>query len=217
MNEGKGQTVYDWSGNGNHGTLGSTPGVDDNDPTWTQGMFGAGRALAFSGDDIVTVPRDASLEPKRLTVSSWVRSAGSPGAWRYIVAKGSDACEAASYGLYTGRDGGLAFYVFDGSAYHVSPAAPATVWDGGWHNAAGTFDGSKVRLFVDGRQVGTGTAVPSGTAIEYPLADGSGGIGGYPQASCPLTLSGDIDTVRIWNQALPIELYWAIARSFFNR
>jgi Concanavalin A-like lectin/glucanases superfamily len=217
MNEGQGQTVYDWSGNRNHGTLGSTSAVEDNDPTWTQGMFGSGRALAFNNNDIVTVPRDRSLEPRRLTVSTWIRGDGSPGAWRYIVSKGSDACEAASYGLYTGRDGGLAFYIYDGAEFHVSAEAPATVWDGRWHNAAGTFDGSKVRLFVDGRQVGPATAVPAGTAIEYPLANGSGGIGGYTDASCGLTLNGDIDTVRIWNQALPIEFYWAIARSLFQR
>jgi hypothetical protein len=30
-------------------------------------------------------------------------------------------------------------------------------------------------------------------------------------------LEGDIDTVRIWNQALPIQFYWAIARSLFQR
>jgi hypothetical protein len=216
MNEGQGQTVYDWSGNGNHGTLGSTPAVEDNDPAWTQGMFGAGRALAFGNQDIVTIARDPSLEPKRLTVSSWVRAPRSPGRYLYVVAKGAQDCETASYGLYTGRDGGLAFYVYDGTQFYVSPEAPASVWDSAWHNAAGTFDGSKVRLFVDGRQVGSGTPVPAGTAIAYPLAESSGGIGGYP-GSCALTLEGDVDTVRIWNQALPIDLYWAIARSLFNR
>jgi concanavalin A-like lectin/glucanase superfamily protein len=217
MNEGKGQTVYDWSGNGNHATLGSTPGVDANDPTWTQGLFGAGRALAFDNDDIVTVPRDGSLEPKRLTVSTWLRGPTPPGSFRYIVAKGSQGCEAASYGLYTGVNSGLAFYVFDGTNYYVSPEAPQSVWNNAWHNAAGTFDGSKVRLYVDGRQVGSGTPVPAGTTIAYPLANGSGGIGGYTDPACSLTLRGDIDTVRIWNQALPIEFYWAIARSLFNR
>jgi hypothetical protein len=216
MNEGKGQTVYDWSGNGNHGMLGTTPDVDANDPTWTQGIFGAGHALAFDNEDIITIPRDSSLEPSRLTVSSWLRGATSQSAFKYIVAKGAEACEAASYGLYTGRGGGIAFYVFDGTSYYVSPEAPATVWDNRWHNAAGTFDGKKVRLYVDGRQVGSGTPVPAGTTIAYPLDDGTGGIGGYP-GDCPLTLEGDIDTVRIWNQALPVDLYWAIARSLFNR
>jgi hypothetical protein len=32
----------------------------------------------------------------------------------------------------------------------VSPqASTASVWNGAWHNAAGTFDGSKVRLYID--------------------------------------------------------------------
>ena len=39
-------------------------------------------------------------------------------------------------------------------------AGPASVWDGKWHHVAGTFDGSTVRLYVDGVQVGTGTPAP---------------------------------------------------------
>ena len=39
INEGRGQTVYDWSGYGNHGRLGSTPGADANDPSWIKGIF----------------------------------------------------------------------------------------------------------------------------------------------------------------------------------
>ncbi len=217
MNEGKGQTIYDWSGNGNHGTLGSTSGVDANDPSWTDGRFGAGRALAFSDEDIVTIADDPSLEPKRLTVSTWVRSPEPPGQFRHIVAKGSNACDAASYGLYTGHNNNIAFYIYDGTSFYVSPEGPAGIWDNNWHNVAGTFDGSRVRLFVDGRQVGSGTPVPAGTKIAYPLAQGSGTIGGYPDPACALTLRGDVDTVRIWNEALPISLYWTIARSLFNR
>jgi len=217
MNEGQGQTIYDWSGNGNHGMLGVTPGVDDNDPTWTGGIHGAGRALAFADEDIVTIAGNRSLEPKRLTVSTWVRAPKSPDAYAYIVSKGSEACEGASYGLYTGREGGLAFYVSDGTNVYVSPTVPATVWDNTWHNAAGTFDGSRVRLYLDGRQIGSGTPVPAGTQIAYPEAGGAGGIGGYPDRACALTLHGDVDTVRIWNQALPIDLYWRILRSLFQR
>ena len=48
MNEGQGQTIYDWSGNKNHGTLGTTPGVDDQDPTWTTGVFGSPAARCSS-------------------------------------------------------------------------------------------------------------------------------------------------------------------------
>jgi hypothetical protein len=30
-------------------------------------------------------------------------------------------------------------------------------------------------------------------------------------------MRGDIDTVRIWNQALPVDLYWALFRSLLGR
>jgi hypothetical protein len=47
MNEGSGQVVRDWSGHGNNGTLGNSPGVDSQDPTWIPGVF-AGSALRFA-------------------------------------------------------------------------------------------------------------------------------------------------------------------------
>ena len=74
-----------------------------------------------------------------------------------------------------------------------------------------------MRLYVDGKQVGSGTAVPAGTAIAYPTGEGSGSFGDFADPSCGLALTGDIDTVRIWNQALPVDLYWALLRSLFSR
>ena len=53
-----------------------------------------------------------------------MRAEGSPGRWRYIVARGAQDCLAGSYGLYSGEAGGLAFYVFDGDRYVLSPTAP---------------------------------------------------------------------------------------------
>ena len=45
FDEGTGQTLLDHSGHVNNGTLGSTTGVDTNDPTWTA------QGLSFSGVD----------------------------------------------------------------------------------------------------------------------------------------------------------------------
>ena len=53
MNEGKGQLVRDWSGNGNNGQLGSTAGVDANDPSWIRGIYGWSYGLHFSGNQFV--------------------------------------------------------------------------------------------------------------------------------------------------------------------
>src|ERR1700742_1280078 len=55
MYEGSGQVVHDLSGHGNNGQLGSTPGVDDNDPSWIKGVL-FGSALHFDGRDFVRIP-----------------------------------------------------------------------------------------------------------------------------------------------------------------
>jgi Concanavalin A-like lectin/glucanases superfamily len=215
MNEGKGQVVRDWSGHGNNGQLGSTPGVDANDPTWIKGLFSWSYGLHFDGSDFVSIPDSNSLEPQELTVSAWFRGAGSPGAAKYLVAKGSNQCVSASYGLYTATGGGMAFYVGNGldyGAYTMSPEAPASVWDGKWHNASGTYDGNFVRLFIDGKEVGSGTA--GSTPVDYGLPSGNSHLGGYV-GSCDLTFSGDLDEVSIWSKALPVADIWKRAALFF--
>lgn len=219
LNDGSGQTVRDWSGRGNHGYLGSTKVADANDPTWIRGVF-LGSALRFDGlDDFVTIPDSPALEPSRLTVSAWVRSTGTPGRLKYVLAKGANECRSSAYGLYTGDGGGVAFYISAVDTFHVSPEAlPADVWDGTWHNVAGTFDGATVRLFVDGEQVGDGTAAP--VSISYEGTAENGMLGSYPGGNTcfgqQLTLAGDIDGVQIWSQALPVADIWRTLRSLLT-
>jgi len=212
LNEGRGQVVRDWSGNGNHGRLGSTSGVDANDPTWIRGLFFWSSALRFDGDDFVSIPDSSDLESQQLTVSAWFRGTGSPGQFKYLIAKGSDQCEAASYGLYTGEGGGLAFYVAQEGGFGKSEEAPASVWDGRWHNAAGTYDGGVVRLFIDGKQIGAG--VPATTPVQYGVPDGNANLGAY-LGTCDLAFTGDLDQVSIWRKALPVADIWRRAAVFF--
>jgi hypothetical protein len=203
LNEGRGQTIYDWSGYGNHGTLGSTPGVDANDPAWIKGIF-YGSALNFGGDDFVSIPNSASLQPQQFTISLWVRAPQSPGQFKYLLAKGSDACYAASWGMWTGTNGGLEFYVFDGNNFVRSNSAVNGIWDGKWHNVTGTWDGTRATLFLDGKSTGLGQ---SGTGPVYSIPDGTATFGGY-RGSCDLLFTGDIDQVMLFDKVLPIEQIW---------
>jgi hypothetical protein len=196
--EGSGQVVHDFSGYGNNGQLGSTSGVDANDPTWIS-VNPFIRAMHFGGNQWVSIPSSPVLQPKTITVAALVRAPISPGQWSYVFSKGGFSCTAASYGLYTGFGGGLAFYISDGVNFALSPEAPPTVWNGKWHFVVGTFDGSMLRLFVDGVQVGSGT--PTSLAIAYGLASASPFIGAY-RGSCDLTFRGDIGQVSVWNGAL---------------
>jgi Concanavalin A-like lectin/glucanases superfamily len=202
MFEGQGQIVHDFSGMGNNGVLGTSAAVEASDPTWIRGgLFGA---LHFAGGQFVTVPASASLSPAKVTVLGLVRGSGSPGQWRYVFSKGALQCTNGSYGLYTGFGGGLAFYVANGlNSFIVSPEAPTSIWNGKWHVVAGSFDGTTVRLFVDGAEIGSGTTVSLPFAIAYGLPSDQSTIGQY-NGGCDLSFTGDIDEVSVWSAALPM-------------
>lgn len=195
LNEGAGATATDSSGYGDNGAvLGSA--------AWVSGPGGG--ALRFDGAQArVRVPDAPQLDPTSVvSVSAWIQRVGSPGAFKYVLAKGGAACIAASYGLYSGPLGGLQFYISRGrgTVYARSSDAGQSVWDGQWHLVVGTFDGTAIRLYVDGSEIGTGTIYPG--PIEYQLPDANDlFIGAY--ASCGgKNFDGAISNVRVWNTAL---------------
>jgi hypothetical protein len=194
LDEGNGLRVADNSGNGNNGVL--SGGV-----TWVPGV--SGTALSFDGTGQVKIADNKALEPQSaVTVSAWVRHAGSPGDFAYVLAKGANGCVAASYGLYSGPDGGLQFYVSRGrgAVYARSPDAGTGIWDGKWHFVVGTYDGNTIQLYVDGTQIGSGSTWPG--SLEYVLANSNDFyIGNYPGCA-DHEFVGAIDEVTVWNRAL---------------
>jgi hypothetical protein len=208
LNEGKGAIARDSSGHHNEGHL-------EGLAQWASGRFQG--ALSFNGNaSAVDVPGSSSLEPAAVSVSVWVNGSASPGAYKYIVAKGANACLAASYGLYTGANGGLEFYVSsnEGLSWTISPDAGSSVWNGQWHDVVGDYNGSSVKLYVDGREIGSGTPTNASIAYKLPLSNDLA-IGDYP--ACPgLDFKGGIDEVKIFNRALnPLEIAAGYALSRF--
>lgn len=211
--EGNGQTIHDISGYGNSGRLGKTDAPDAHDAEWVRGILGINRALRLDGNDFVAIPEAASLRAQRVTVEAWVRAPKSPGLFKYVIVKGGDRCEAGSFGLYTSSNGGLAFYVYDGKKWWRSPMAGTRVWDDNWHHVAGSYDGKAVRLYVDGRQIGTGT--PYSGPVEYDLPSRTLYIGAY-RGSCDLTFKGDVDELRVWSADLRIDAIWDRISALLN-
>jgi hypothetical protein len=197
LNEGSGTVVADSSGFDPPGNGTLSDGV-----SWTSGPGGS--ALSFNGTTgQVRVLDVGRFEPsKTVSVAAWVARVGSPGDYRYIVSKGATGCIAASYGLYTGPNGGLMFYVNNGNGftYTQSPDAGANVWDGRWHLVVGTYDGNAVHLYVDGAEIGSGT--PNTGRIVYGDPNGNDlFIGAYPSCTNE-DFNGTLSDVRIWNRAL---------------
>ena len=194
FDEGSGSVAHDASGHGNNGVI-------MGDAQWVSGFSGS--ALSFDGSTgRVRVPDNASLDPTAaVSVTAWVRATEPQGDYNYLIAKGASGCRAASYGLYTGPNGGLMFYVARdrGQSYTRSPDGGRGVWNGQWHFVVGTYDGSSVRLYLNGSQIGTGT--PHTGPIDYNFPDSDLFIGHYN--TCPgLDFNGRIDIAQVYNRAL---------------
>ena len=206
MNEGKGQTVRDWSGNGNNGQLGSTAGVDANDPTWIRGIYGWSSGLHFDGNQFVQIPDSNDLEPQPMTVSAWFRGSGA----RQLPVPRGQGLEPVLDGLLRPllgpeRRAALLRRQRRRLRIHGHGRCRASVWDGKWHNASGTYDGTTVAP-LRRRQGGWNWQVaqrPAGGATP----SGNTTLGAYV-GSCDLTFTGDLDEVSIWKKALPIAEIW---------
>lgn len=209
FDEAGGQTAVDDGPFALDGRLGLTDGADSRDPARIAGVSSG--ALRFDGRAFVRLPPAEPLKPPALALEAVVRAEGSPGAYRYVVSHGAQGCVAGSYGMYTGKDGGIAFYVFDGKSYYLTAAvAPGDVWNGGWHHVAGVFDGATMRLYLDGHPVGA--PFPAPVPIAYALTSEDHYFGTY-QGTCALPFTGDIDLIRMWRGGLAPDFVGTLADS----
>jgi hypothetical protein len=189
FNEGTGATVTDSSGNSNTGSVSGA--------TWsTQGRNGG--ALQFDGvNDRVILNSSASLNPtSAITLEAWVFPTAAQGGWRTIIQHEVDAyfLHASANGALQPAGGGT----FAGSTdWTQSPTALAVST---WSHLALTYDGSTLRLYINGTQVKSVARTGAIETNSNPVSiGGNSAYGEY--------FLGRIDDVRIYNRALtPAEL-----------
>ncbi len=139
FDEESGDRIPDISGQESHGLLRGA--------IYSTGKFG--KALLFNGHgDQVIIPYASVLELKRaFTLEAWVKPEVSDSPWPAVIQKGGD-----QYFLYSGAymatlvpNGGGTF----GGA-NEGVAAPKPIVPGVWSHLATTYDGSVIRIYVNG-------------------------------------------------------------------
>ncbi len=186
-----GMTAFDSSGSNNNGTL-------INGPAWSS----AGRisgALLFDGvNDYVTLGNPASLIPgNAITLAAWINLADLSSN-KFIIAKHDTLAPHNQTFLRYETGTGVTC-----SVGGTGLVAAAGIVAGQWYHAACTYDGSAIRVYVDGVQVATQT-------MTGPIADEVGVtwlIGARPPANPSSFMHGLLDDVRVYNRALtPVDI-----------
>jgi glucose/arabinose dehydrogenase len=191
FNDGSGNTLIDRTGHGLNGTL--------TGPTWTAAGRNGG-ALSFDGvNDSVRVNDHNDLDLRTgMTVEAWVRPTALGNGWRTVVFKEQPG--HMTYALYAGTDTGRP----TGQAYvggERDARGPSGIPLNTWTHLATSYDGSTVRLYVNGSEVRALGANGSMAVSTGPLKLGGNAIFGSEW------FAGAMDDVRIYNRALtPAEI-----------
>ncbi len=183
----EGRNVIDSSGSGLDGKLvGDAHIISDSI---------RGNILSLDGDgDYVNCGSNPAFDiTNSITVAAWVNIATVPGNWTSIVTKGDSAWRLST--AYDQRR--FHFAISPGSAGHYINGN-IEVAAGEWHHVCGTYDGAKIRLYVDGVEDPKSPMAYSGgiTTNGEPVY-----IGGNSEWT-GRKWNGLIDDVRIYSYAL---------------
>ncbi|MBW7991153.1 MAG: LamG domain-containing protein [Planctomycetes bacterium] len=196
FNEGSGDTVNDSSGNGHHGTLLGTP-------EWAPGPEGQGTGVALLfGDDKCTSINCGVFDPTngtgQFTIALWAYWDGT-GDFQHFITKsagwGADTMMfqvelwgAHTSAQYTDRVG-ISYQAAGSVEFSVMPKNE-------WVHLAWTFDGTDLRLYLNGVDEVGPKPFSIGPDVDAPLLIGASDENGGR------IFHGLLDEVRIYDKAL---------------
>jgi glucose/arabinose dehydrogenase len=185
FNEGNLGTAYDVSGHGHDGNVGNA--------IWT-GTGKYGGALSFNGSNaMVTVPDANDFDfTNGMTLEAWVNPV-SPGNWSSVIFKEQPG--GMLYSLYSNNGTNHPVgQLFLNNAEQNAPGSAAVPLNT-WTHLASTYDGSTLKLYVNGVLAGSKAVTGSLAATTNPLRIGGNTIWSE-------WFSGQIDEVRLYKRAL---------------
>jgi len=192
FDDGAGATATDTSGLKNNAAM--------NGAKWAiEGRYGGGAAFTAASRTLVSVPSSGSLTLAQMTLEAWVKPTNLTG-WRNVIFRSLTAsgADGVAYALYanSATDGGPGVYVRPtGWASDQHTAAAAMLTRGEWHHLAATYDGTVLRLYVDGAQAAKKNLSTPLRSSPRPLYVGGNPLWGE-------YFDGTLDDVRVYNRAL---------------
>ncbi len=193
-----GTIVHDFSGTGNNGSLlDSVPGNGDGDtpPLFDMkgGRFAGG--YTFDGvDDYLLVPHSPGFNTPRLSLSAWIRSDRLVQT-THIVGRENDSVNSSFMKLAYDWNTIILTMGNGSSELHLSHVLPEGI--GIWHHVVGTYDGTSLKLYVDGDARAQGIMENGTCEMERPWV-----VGTNPRWMNWGFFEGAVDEVSVYGRTL---------------
>lgn len=185
----RGDTIVDESGKGNDGKILANAAI-------VKGKFG--NAIKFNGSNqCVEVEHSDSLDlTEQLTMMCWFSWDGAGDGWQTFFSKGPMAGTNENWALFVNTGAGYFHFVKTPGGARVNVDSPGGVIEKGeWQFVAGTYDGKKANIYLDGEmikeQAVTGKLTPNGSNLRLGHREGS-----------PHWWMGMQDEMAVFNRAL---------------
>jgi hypothetical protein len=187
-----GQATTDSSGNSNTGTL-------TNGATYSTDVPGAtvNHSLSVSSlGSYLEVPNSTGPDGINLTgpmtAEAWVKLNSATGVQSVLSRFGPSPNPDGGYALYI-ENGRPVFYTLKNGNEYDYVMAGSTLPTGSWHHVAGVYDGTQLRIYIDGTLSGSKTAtqapVSGGTSLTIGAVKYNGNVS--------YQFDGQIDEVRL--------------------
>ncbi|MBN2133714.1 MAG: PASTA domain-containing protein [Sedimentisphaerales bacterium] len=181
-------------------SAGANHGIVHGNPVWTTGKVDGALRLDGVGDYVDCVNKAALSLTDQMTVAAWVNIAAVHPDWKSIIAKGDSAWRLSTL------PGQRKFHFgVGGPPDYPDVDGVREVSLGQWHHVVGTYDGSTIRLYVDGVLDATLPYTGGIDANTQPVFIGEN------SEMRGRTWQGLIDDVRVYNRVLYADEVAALA------
>lgn len=156
-----------------------------------------GKAILFNGlDDFVEITPHPVLNVTEdaLTLQTWIYPRGFNGS-NAMITKGDH-----SFALEQNHKDSIHFTLYTDRKYQVSTYLPRD-WNHNWHHVAGVYNGRKMMIYLDGKEIATGEAKGNIRRTFYPVTIGKNHERDHENRPGPIS-NAVFDEVMIHSEAL---------------